>query len=132
MTDPPGARITVDAQANLSCETPCTLEIPVGRHTYAARMAGYRNEIRSLEVTEYGGTANLKMQRAVGLVRVTSKPPGASVLVNGERRSGVTPMNLRLLPGSYRVVIELDGRRLERTVNVREDAIVELNASLEQ
>lgn len=132
MTDPPGARITVDATPSLSCETPCSLEITVGRHTYSARMAGYRNEIRALEVTNYGGTANLKLERVVGMVRVTSTPSGASVLVNGERQNGATPMNLRLLPGDYRIVIEREGRRVERSVKVQEDAVVQLSANLEQ
>ncbi|MCW5962982.1 MAG: serine/threonine protein kinase [Bryobacterales bacterium] len=132
MTDPPGARITVDATSSLSCETPCSLEIAVGRHTYSARMAGYRNEIRALEVTNYGGTANLKLERVVGMVRVTSTPIGAAVLVNGERQNGTTPMTLRLLPGDYRIVIERDGRRVERSVKVQEDAAVQLSANLEQ
>jgi hypothetical protein len=132
MTEPPGARITVDATADLSCETPCSLQIPVGRHTYSARMMGYRNEIRALEVGNYGTTVTLKLNRTVGMVRVTSRPIGAAVFVNGERQSGTTPMTLRLVPGSYRVRIEREGQSVERTVMVREDAVVQLNAELEQ
>lgn len=131
MTEPPGARVTVDAMPNLSCESPCSLEIPVGRHTYSVRMGGYRNEIRAFEVSNYGSTVNLKLQRATGMVRVTSTPIGATVTVNGERQSGTTPITLRLVPGNYRIAIERDGRSVERNVNVREDAIVQLSASLD-
>jgi serine/threonine-protein kinase len=130
ITEPPGARVTVDATPGLSCETPCTLELPVGRHTVSARMPGYRNEIRAMEVTNYGGLVNMKLERAVGMVRVISNPAGASVLVNGERQNGITPLNLRLLPGGYSIVIEREGRRVERRIQVREDAVVQLSAEL--
>lgn len=93
-------------------------------------MAGYRNEIRAMEVTNYGGLVNIKLQRAVGLVRVTSNPGGASVLVDGVRQEGLTPLNLRLLPGNHTIVIEREGRRVERSIRVEEDAVVQLSAEL--
>lgn len=130
MSEPPGARVTVDADADLSCETPCSLELPVGRHTYSARRSGFRNEIRLVEVGNYGSTVNINLKGVTGMVRVTSRPMGATVSVNGDRQNGTTPMTLRLAPGAYRIVIERDGRRVEKSVTVREDALLDLVADI--
>jgi len=131
MSDPPGAEVTVDADSRYRCETPCSLDLPVGRHTYSLRLAGYQNEIKLIELGETGATVSARMQRRVGMVRVTSTPSGATVLVNGERQSGVTPLSLRLLPGNYRLMIEKDGRRLERNITVSEDTAVQIEATLQ-
>lgn len=130
MSEPPGATVTVDATPRLSCETPCSLELSVGRHTYSARRSGYRNEIRLVEVGSYGSTVNVRMQPVVGMVRVNSTPIGASVSLNGERQSGTTPMTLRLTPGRYRIVVERNGRSVERNITVQEDALIQLSADL--
>lgn len=131
MSDPPGASVTVDAEARYSCETPCSLDLPLGRHTYSMRLNGYRNEIKLIDLTEMGATVSVRLDRRVGMVRVTSNPAGAAISVNGERQTGVTPFTLRLLPGDYRISIEKDGRRVERNVRVSEDSAVQINADLQ-
>lgn len=131
MSDPPGASVTVDAEAQYRCDTPCSLDLPLGRHTYSMRLTGYRNEIKLIDLKETGETVSIKLERRVGMVRVTSNPAGASIYVNGERQQGVTPLTLRLLPGNYRVSIEKDGRRVERNVAVSEDSAVQISAELQ-
>lgn len=131
MSDPPSAEVTVDADSRFRCETPCSLDLPVGRHTYSLRLTGYQNEIKLIDLEETGATVSARLQRRVGMVRVTSTPSGATVLVNGERQAGVTPISLRLLPGNYRLMIEKDGRRLERNITVSEDTAVQIDASLQ-
>ncbi|MCC6265413.1 MAG: PEGA domain-containing protein, partial [Bryobacterales bacterium] len=131
MSDPPGASVTVDAEAQYRCDTPCSLDLPLGRHTYSMRLTGYRNEIKLIDLKETGETVSIKLERRVGMVRLTSNPTGASIYVNGERQQGVTPLTLRLLPGNYRVSIEKDGRRVERNVAVSEDSAVQISADLQ-
>jgi serine/threonine-protein kinase len=131
MSEPPGAEVTVDADPGNRCETPCSLDLPLGRHTYSLRLPGYRNEIKLIDLQLGGETVSVRLERRVGLVRVTSTPPGATVSVNGERQQGVTPMTLRLLPGAYRVSIDRDGRRVERNVQVTEDSAVQIDATLQ-
>ncbi len=130
MSDPPGASVTVDADAEYRCDTPCSLDIPLGRHTYSMRLPGYRNEIKLIDLDEAGETVSVRLERRVGMVRVTSNPAGATIDVNGERQQGVTPFTLRLLPGNYRVSIEKEGRRVERNVRVTEDSAVQIDAVL--
>lgn len=131
MSEPPGAEVTVDADPGNRCETPCSLDLPLGRHTYSVRLPGYRNEIKLIDLKLGGETVSVRLERRVGLVRVTSTPPGATVSVNGERQQGATPMTLRLLPGAYRISIEREGRRLERNVQVTEDSAVQIDATLQ-
>lgn len=56
-----------------------------------------------------------------GQVTVESSPPGASVIVDGERQArGVTPIVLELAPGSHRIRVTMpDAVPAERTVEVR-------------
>jgi serine/threonine-protein kinase len=131
MSEPPGAEVTIDADPKNRCETPCSLQLPLGRHTYSMRLTGYRNEIKLIDLKLGGETVSARLERRVGLVRVTSNPPGATVSVNGERQQGVTPLTLRLLPGTYRVSIEREGRRVERNVSVTEDSAVQIDATLQ-
>lgn len=131
MSDPPGASVTVDAEAQYRCDTPCSLDLPLGRHTYSMRLTGYRNEIKLIDLKESGETVSVKLERRVGMVRVTSSPAGAAVFVNGERQQGATPVTLRLLPGNYRISVEKDGRRVERNVRVSEDSAVQIDAQLQ-
>jgi len=130
VSDPPGATVNVNTTPARTCVTPCSLELAVGRHTYSVRRGGFRNEIRVLEVGNYSSTVNVRLQPVVGMVRVTSDPAGASVSVNGEPQSGVTPMTLRLPPGRYTIVVERHGRRMERSITVREDEIIQLSGTL--
>lgn len=47
-----------------------------------------------------------------GLIAIETEPPGADVVINGRRHTGRTPAVLRdMLPGSYRLRVELEGHR---------------------
>jgi S1-C subfamily serine protease len=48
-------------------------------------------------------------QPAKGSLYVNSKPPGATVFVNGIKQSGQTPVSLPLTPGQYSLVLRLPG-----------------------
>jgi hypothetical protein len=52
---------------------------------------------------------------------LTSDPPGASVLVTGDRQSQVTPLQIKLAPGSYSITVEWpDGKQATRTVQIKD------------
>ncbi len=61
--------------------------------------------------------------RNVGVLRIVSSPPGATIRVDAETGGrGKTPMELSLSPGRYRLLAELDGH----DPGSREDLLVEL------
>jgi hypothetical protein len=49
---------------------------------------------------------------------LTSSPPGATVSVNGKQTGKVTPAQLALAPGNYRITVERDGRQATQNVEV--------------
>ena len=69
---------------------------------------------------------------AQGLL-VTSDPGGADVFINGDKRSGQTPMTLPLAPGKYNVVLRLPGyEAYSGSVQIRDDAQAKIEATLHQ
>ncbi len=120
ISSPGGATATLDGRPDTACTTPCSLNALPGRHTVSITMPGYGIERRDV----YVGNYPLEMQAVVlrpigGSLMLTSDPPGASVMVDGKPTGQVTPAELRLKPGSYRVTIEKDGRQATQTVEIR-------------
>jgi hypothetical protein len=54
-----------------------------------------------------------------GTVWLTSVPPGAAVMVNGKRIAQVTPAQIPLSPGTYKITVEKDGKQASGAVEVR-------------
>ena len=120
ISSPGAATATLDGRPDTACTTPCSLHALPGRHTVAITMPGYDIEHREI----YVGNYPLEMQAVVlhaigGSLMLTSDPPGAHVLVDGKPTGQVTPTELRLKPGSYRVTIEKDGKQATQTVELR-------------
>jgi hypothetical protein len=62
-----------------------------------------------------------------GTLAVVSNPPGATILVNGQRRSEVTPAKIELPVGVYKITVVLEGRApSEETVQIRDKALATL------
>jgi len=70
-------------------------------------------------------------QRGTGLLKVSSTPPGARVLVNGTP-IGVTPLEYQLVSGEHTVTLELDRHEIaSRRVTVRTGETAPLDVPLE-
>jgi hypothetical protein len=119
ITSPAGASVTLDGRSDLSCHTPCELEATPGRHTVAIILPGYQVERREVEV----GAGPVEMPPIVlrapsGTLMLTSVPAGAAVTVNGARTTQVTPAQLHLGPGTYKIVLDKDGIQSTSTVEM--------------
>jgi serine/threonine-protein kinase len=121
-TSPPGATVTIDGSAALTCESPCSLELPPGRHTLSATRDGYRRTLRIFH-TPTEGDLFLNLDRATGTVAVRSDPPGATIVVDGQTRSEKTPAILALPVGLHTVEIVTQAGRDAQQVMVRESSI---------
>jgi hypothetical protein len=103
-TNPDGVQVTIDGQKRGL--TPLTLELPTGDHSLEL---GLDNQTRVIPVTiATGGHVSQfvelpKTAPALGQLSVRTDPPGATVLVDGQRR-GVTPLVVAdLMPGQHNV-----------------------------
>jgi len=108
---PPGARVTIGGRE--AGTTPYRNErLASGRHLVSVEQDLYR-PVRN-EVVEVGdGEVTSKsyvLEAEFGTVAVDSEPQGARVLVSGKEMDR-TPAELRLSPGEYEVVLDLQGYR---------------------
>lgn len=110
---PAGAAIAVDGKTTGKA-TPATLDVTAGGHTVVFSLAGYTTVSRSVTVAQ-GQHASLsvtlsKASPAVsGLLRVTSRPQGATVKVDGKVVPGRTPLTIGVAVGSHALQVSLEG-----------------------
>jgi serine/threonine protein kinase len=123
VSDPVGARISVDDDDANTCIAPCTLNLGPGRHTLVATIAGSA-PARRIFLVPPDKAVTVVMPRSLGTLLVASSPSGAQVLIDGQSR-GQTPTSVRLPAGPHRLVVVLNAeQRVEQTVLVEEDRIV--------
>ena len=108
---PPGARVTIGG-AEVGTTPYRNERMGSGRHLVSLALDLHRSvanevvEVRDGEVT----SKSYVLEAEFGTVSVDSEPRGARVLV-GSKEMGKTPVELRLSPGEYEVVLDLEGYR---------------------
>jgi len=131
-TTPPGAEIVIDANPLLSCTTPCSLQLPSGRHTLAANLDGHRTALRIFRLPEESNLY-LYLTPLSGQIQVLSQPAGAAILVNGVRRPETTPATLQLPAGKHLITVVKEGyQQDQQEVELKDSAFVRLNFVLGQ
>jgi PEGA domain-containing protein len=130
VTNPPGAYLVVDGSSQYSCTTPCSIELPPGRHTLAATREGYRRTLKIIEApTSEDVFLNLDM--ISGTLMVRSEPSGADIVVDGKSRSEKTPAVLTLPTGHHSIEVQQANRKVTQEVVIRDSVITNLAVELE-
>jgi outer membrane biosynthesis protein TonB len=129
VTNPPGAFVVVDGASSLSCQTPCSVELPPGRHTLSATRDGFRRTLRIFQ-TPADSELFLNLDRSAGTVVVRSDPAGAAITVDGQQRPEKTPAMLTLAAGQHTLEIAGNGNRESVQVNVRDSGLTNVSVSL--
>jgi len=118
-TIPAGAIATLDGQPDTACTTPCLLDAWPGRHTVSITMAGHQTERRDVNVASAPvELPAVTMHTNGGTLMISSIPPGAAILVNGQKMSQLTNSQISLPAGTYNITVEKDGRQSTRQVQV--------------
>jgi hypothetical protein len=107
ISNPPGATVTLDGLAGTACITPCALKASAGDHTISLNLAGFKTLLRPVKVT--GSPVELPvltLARESGLLMLQTNPTGATITIDDKRWSGVSPAQISLAPGKYRVTVE--------------------------
>ena len=130
VTSPPGASLVVDGNPAYACTSPCSVDLPRGRHTIAATLDGYR---RTLKIFETPGETEifLNLDRTSGSVVVRSDPRGATILVDGETWKEKTPSLLLLPTGRHSIEVIYEDQRETHEVLIRESVITNLVVDLQ-
>ncbi|MDP2996671.1 MAG: protein kinase [Bryobacterales bacterium] len=125
-SSPPGATVVVDNDPALTCTTPCNLNLPVGRHTLVASLAGFRRTPKIFNLPQEP-TMSLTLERMMGRLSVRTQPPGATIYINGEPRAEKTPAMFSLPAGKYRVAVVKEGfAKQEDEIVVRDGGIADM------
>ena len=112
-SSPTGADVFVDGKRTEQ-QTNASLRLTPGHHVIKVEKADAGSGEQSVLVSE-GDLRTLRFvlstspPRAKLIVKTT--PPGARIVLNDRQRSGVTPAELDLPPGSYRISLSLAGHR---------------------
>jgi hypothetical protein len=123
-TMPPGAKAVLDDHLDQSCQTPCVLHSPAGVHHLTLSLPGYLNDYREIRLG--AGAQDLPviaMRQPGATLMVSSDPSGATVKINGEIQSQVTPASIMLRPGTYSVTIEKGGRSQTQKVEIQDNPV---------
>jgi hypothetical protein len=113
-----GIEVLVDGRPR--GRAPLKLELAAGRHVIEMRGHG---STRSIPVEITGGvqtTQKVKWPagKASGFLKVTSTPPGARVMIDGEMR-GMTPVQIEGVPvGAHNLLVESDSGTVKKSVTV--------------
>jgi hypothetical protein len=102
-TDPPGANLTVDGDADQRCQSPCVLTLAPGRQVIHAELEGFRPELRLLNVTAQGGEMNIPLVQEFGFMSFGGASGETPVLLDGVRVGQQVPMKLQLPVGKYEI-----------------------------
>jgi serine/threonine-protein kinase len=120
-TKPAGAEAIFDGDKR--CATPCTVTLPMGRHTFLVRHAGFRDAHRIIDIPQDTGLI-VSLARASGILSLISEPAGATVFVDGQEQPKKTPASLDLSAGIHRIQVSIGDRKQEFTIEVRDGAII--------
>ena len=106
--------------------------VPVGKHWLIVRTPDgkYLHEM-SVNLTPGNNQLVVSLKPVYGYLSVISEPPGAEVLVNGQK-VGQTPIKEHILrPGQYKITLQMEGRgRVHRSVKVQLDKESSLSLAL--
>ncbi len=120
---PPGAMLTIDSLPELTCRTPCDINLAHGRHTLVSSLTGYRAALRIFELPKEP-EITLHLEATTGTVMVRSDPPGGAILVDGKVRSEKTPALITLPTGPHKIEVAREGFRNFVEVLEIKDAVI--------
>ena len=125
-TTPAGAEATIDGSPELRCTSPCSVKLPLGRHTIVIQHEGYREAQRVFNLPNDPGLI-VNLLPKTGVLSVVSMPPGLEIVVDGQSQGRKTPASLTLAVGSHRVQVLKDGQKQEFAVDIRDGVLTERN-----
>jgi len=124
VTNPPGASVMIDRDPAKTCQSPCAFQVAPGRHVLALTLAGYREELRIVEVSRQPLEQFVNMTRMMGTVLVMADVLGAQILIDGKPVPEKTPARLSLPVGKYTVSVLKDGHRADQAIEVKDGSLL--------
>lgn len=115
-TNPGGANIVFDTKQ--TCTSPCTVPLSPGRHTLSAVLGGYTSAVRIFELPR-DSSLNIDLQKPTGTLAISTRPAGATIVIDGQERREKSPAIITLSAGKHTLSVYKEGL-------ARQDAEVEI------
>ncbi len=101
---PAGADAVFDGNAELHCTTPCTLNLPMGRHTLVLTSKGFREAQRVFSLPSEPGLI-VNLDPTMGTLSLVTKPTGLAVIIDGQEQARKTPADFSLSVGEHHIQV---------------------------
>ncbi|MCX7944498.1 MAG: PEGA domain-containing protein [Deltaproteobacteria bacterium] len=133
---PPDSEIYIDGIKVGSSSPYKNPKISAGKHTIEIKRKGFipiKEEVFLKSNQKFSNNYILKAEKEVfGTVEIETIPPGAVVTIDGQIKSGTTPMNVKVLAlVDHKILIEKSGyKSIEETFTVDEGKTIKLSYEL--
>ena len=121
-TTPAGADAVFDGNVELRCTTPCTLNLPMGRHTLLLTSKGFREAQRVFNLPSEPGLI-VNLDPTMGTLSLVTKPAGLTVVIDGQEQARKTPADFSLAVGDHHVQVLRGAEKQEFTAAIRDNVV---------
>jgi len=116
-SSPSPAKVVVDDDESLSCQTPCYLPLPPGRHTSVVSAPRYFLARRIIQVPSETSSF-VSLSENIQTVQISSNPVGSTLYIDGDAK-GQTPLTLHLSVGQHKIRLEKADLKYEDDLEVK-------------
>jgi hypothetical protein len=113
-TEPPGAELTVDGDAEQHCQSPCIMSLAAGLQMLHIHLDGFRTEDRKVDVKAAGGELAVALQQEFGVVEFQGSQGDVPVVFDGRQVAPQVPATVRVPVGKYEIRTMQEGKILNR------------------
>jgi uncharacterized caspase-like protein len=113
-TEPPGAEITIDGDAEQHCQSPCVLSLAPASRTIHLKLDGFRTEDRLVGVKLGGGSVAVTLQQEFGVVEFQGSQGDTPIVFDGKQLAPQVPASVRVPVGKYEIRTMQDGKIVNR------------------
>lgn len=113
-TEPPGAEITIDGDAEQHCQSPCVLSLAPAARTIHLKLDGFRTEDRLVGVKPGGGSVAVTLQQEFGVVEFQGSQGDTPIVFDGKQLAPQVPASVRVPVGKYEIRTMQDGKIVNR------------------
>ena len=113
-TEPPGAELTVDGDAEQHCPSPCVLNLAAARQMIHIHLDGFRTENRAVDVKAAGSELAVALQQEFGVVEFQGSQGDTPVVFDGRQVASQVPATVRVPVGKYEIRTMQEGKIVNR------------------
>jgi tetratricopeptide (TPR) repeat protein len=113
-TEPPGAELTIDGDAEQRCQSPCVLSLAPAEQTIHVQLDGFRVENRAVDVKPGGSELAVVLEQEFGFVEFKGSQGETPIVYDGRQVAPQVPATVRVPVGKYEIRTMQDGKIVNR------------------